>query len=255
MSNLSIYYLSVAVTCLAISIYNFSVQRESKFLQCFKLQEMTETDYQGYLESISNQTTDYTNYMMIINRNITNEIFTEENRYDNPDDDLITVPILEKNRYPNLQEAIGAIYIIIMILCTLQSLSIRYMSNMVPEEFLKMDKLTEIFGFVAKNLPYLIVSLHYSIFVLIIVLWGYIGTTACYYSVYTDPGKYKYWNKYYTDTWIMNLVTSIFWILIHYIGSVIREIFYKEPFMYIHSLNHQKGKFRCMRVLLTKLGP
>ena len=118
-----------------------------------------------------------------------------------------------------------------------------------------MNKLTKNFGFIAKNLPYLVVSLHYSVFVLIVVIWGYVGTTACYYSVYTDPGEYNYWNKYFMDTWIMNLVTSIFWILIHYIGNVIRENFYKEPFMYIHSLHHQKGKFRCMRWMMTKVGP
>ena len=37
---------------------------------------------------------------------------------------------------------------------------------------------------------------------------------------------------YRKDVEILNLVNSIIWILLHYGGSIIREMTYQEPFMY-----------------------
>jgi hypothetical protein len=254
MSLLSIYYLSVAVTCLAISIYNFSVSSQSKNLQCFELEEITQSDYQSYVNYLKNNTQAYNNFMIIINRNESGKIYTDEHLLENTEDEFITVPILINNKYAGLQEAVGALYVVIMFFSIIESLSIRFMSDMVPEEFLHLNKLTQTFGFISKNLPYFIASLHYAVFVLILVIWGYIGTTSCFYSVNIKPGEYSYWNRMFMDTWIMNLVTSIFWLLLHYVGAIIREIFYKEPFMYINYKN-QKGKFRCCRWLMTRVGP
>lgn len=254
MSKLSTYYLYIAVICLALSIYNFSISNQSQYLQCFTLNDMSESDYQIYMDSLSNTTSDYSNYMIILDKNITEKIFTDRNRTNTTADGLYTVPVLQENKYSNLQVAIGAIYLTIMILSIFLSVTIKYMSDLVPEEFLKMNKLTQSFGFLSKNLPYLIIMLHYTIPVLLIVIWGYVGTTSCYYSVNIIPGQYIYWNKFYMDTWTMNLVISVFWIFLHYFASIIKEVFYREPFMYVYSQN-EKGKFRCLRWMMTKVGP
>jgi hypothetical protein len=254
MSQLSIYYLSVAVTCLAVSIYNFSVANKSKNLQCFELEQITPPDYQSYVNSLKNNTQAYNNFMIIINRNESGKIYVDEHIIENTEDQLITIPILTNNRYSGMQAAIGALYVIMMFFSVMECLSIRFMSDMVPEEFIHLNKLTQSFGFISKNLPYFLATLHYGVFVLIIVIWGYIATTSCFYSVNIQPGEYSYWNGLFIETWIMNLVTSIIWLLLHYVGSIIREIFYKEPFMYINYKN-QRGKFRCCRWLMTRVGP
>ena len=54
------------------------------------------------------------------------------------------------------------------------------------------------------------------------------------------------------DVEILNLVNSIIWILLHYGGSIIREMTYQEPFMY----SPDTGAPNCCRTLfLKKLGP
>ena len=57
---------------------------------------------------------------------------------------------------------------------------------------------------------------------------------------------------YRKDVEILNLVNSIIWILLHYGGSIIREMTYQGPFMY----SPDTGAPNCCRTLfLKKLGP
>ena len=58
--------------------------------------------------------------------------------------------------------------------------------------------------------------------------------------------------KEVNDFEILNLVNSIIWILLHYGGSIIREMTYQQPFMY----SPDTGAPNCCRTLfLKKLGP
>ena len=53
---------------------------------------------------------------------------------------------------------------------------------------------------------------------------------------------------YRKDVEILNLVNSIMWVLLHYGGSIIREMTYQEPFMY----SPDTGAPNCCRTLFLK---
>lgn len=252
----AIYYLSLSITCLALCIYNLNISESSKGLQCYKIETMDATNYQNYINSLQNNTQNLTSAENYFNLNTG----TNTGVSSNPSTSFLSannsgvfyqVPVEETNKYKNLQKTIGALYIIISILSLFISLSVNYMSNLIPEDFINMGKIKRFFGSLSKLLPIVNIILHWVILGLIIVIWGFVGAKACEKSLSTDPSVISQPNKYYSDTWILNTVTSAFWILIHYLGSCLREIFYKEPFMY----SQASIKKSCLRTFFTKVGP
>jgi hypothetical protein len=57
-------------------------------------------------------------------------------------------------------------------------------------------------------------------------------TRSCEISRSTIPGDIRNKDKYFTDSTVLNMVTSCLCVPIHYGGAIIRKVVYKEPFMY-----------------------
>ena len=152
------------------------------------------------------------------------------------------------NIFPTLAIIIGVIYIIILVLVLYLSCVINSLSNQLPDDFLNMGRCKIFFGCFCKIFPPLLIILSWVNFILIIVIWIMV--------VVNKDDTYKDSNgkdvDYRKDVEILNLVNSIIWILLHYGGSIIREMTYQEPFMY----SPDTGAPNCCRTLfLKKLGP
>ena len=153
------------------------------------------------------------------------------------------------NIFPTLTIIIGVIYIIIILVLVLYlSCVINSLSNQLPDDFLNMGKCKKFFACFCKIFPPILIILSWVNFILIIVIWIMI--------VVNKDDTYKDSNgqdvDYRKDVEILNLVNSIIWILLHYGGSIIREMTYQQPFMY----SPDTGAPNCCRTLfLNKLGP
>jgi hypothetical protein len=270
-----LYYVCLSAACLAMVIYNFNISSSSSHLQCFSIEKGSIATANQYYDTLgSNETKIFIEALTGLGLNDTipvKELDTNKKETETPvarvetlPDQLrflqqksqtsqtqveqqYSIPKLKPNKLGPVQKAIGIIYIIILILSLFLTLIIGYMSDMVPEDFLKVGKIKMLLACCCKVFPLIIIFVHWIAFILIIVEWGFLGSKECIKSNnIVDP------DKYYTESFTLNIVTSAFWIVIHYFGAIMREIMYQEPFMYAPDVG-QPSFFR--QFFLKRLGP
>ncbi len=211
------YYLALAVASLAIGIYNFATKSDATGLQCFTYEKKTQTEYDEYLKSIANSTVP----TLPANKTIDAGLNSVWN-----------VPVSGGTTLASVQMILAFVYLILCVLSFLLSLVIYSMENQVPDDFLKMGKCKRIIAVLCKILPMLFIIIHWVCCMIIVVLWILLITGNCEISRSTTPGDIRNKDKYYNDSLVLNIVTSCLWVLIQYGGAIIREVVYKEPFMY-----------------------
>jgi hypothetical protein len=251
MPNHSCYYIYLAVITLAMSIYNFQISSEGKELECYRIQNMSEVEYTAFQMSFSTQAnrTETTEYKALYNLNLKYAI---DNLWRNTNGTHYVVAVHGSNDYQILNELIGGFYMAIVFMATLLSLFTYKMANMIPSDFIEISKFKLIAACFCKVLPVLIVVIHYLIIIFIIVIWGFLSSGSCYVSASSTPGVLKIPNYYYQQAWILSIVNTVLWFVLHLIGGVIKDSSYQEPYMY-SPLVGKKGY--CSYVLLKKLGP
>jgi hypothetical protein len=244
------YYLYLSVLTLAISIYNFQIATEGRDLQCFKQQSMSEDEYTAYSISLSqklNKTDD--EYRALYNLKL---IYPIDNFNDTGKTSNFTIAVAQGNLFKPLVELIAIFYITIVCISILLAMITYKMADMIPDDFINISRFKLIFACFCKILPMMLNILHYIIMVIIIVLWGFHGTKTCILSASPLAGVLMNPTYYFQQVLILNIVTSVFWVLIHFGGAVIRDTTYQEPYMYSPMVG--KGGM-CSYMLLKKLGP
>ena len=101
-----------------------------------------------------------------------------------------------------------------------------------------------------KIIPPIFIPIHYVIMIIILALWGLILGGTCSYSI-PNCATYYDTTKYYNTSNVLNLAITIIWFFLHYIGAIIRDIVYQEPFMYSPTI----GKPTFFGIMLKKVGP
>lgn len=261
MNSNAIYYLWLAVAFLSLVIYNFQLSNQAKEVQCYKIVQMDAQSYEEYITSMGNKTKNLTRAIALFKLFSSDVNNTEtailgflsdilNNNYTTSHNPNTTYPVPEpaENQYKSLQTATGAVYVIEFILSVIISMIINYMSNLVPEDFEKISKVKIIFACFCKLIPLLIIFLHWIVFIIIIVDWGFLGTKACQKSLHTIDGEIYHPEQYYNNSFTLNIVNTVLWFFLHYTGPLIRDMIYQEPFMYSHK---EKGANYCLK----NLGP
>jgi hypothetical protein len=288
MAGIAMYYLMLSVATLSISIYNFNSATTGKSLQCYEISEMDDKAYQNYLTYLGNksesmftaktaldlqdivvpkkslrfmQSVTEVNANANANANVNNSTVHNNTSLDtdalsNTNSEIIhVVPIEKSNPLASMQQGIAVLYLIIVIFSMFMSCILNYLSNLVPDDFLNMGRVTKCFGSFCKLVPSMIIILHWIILLMIVIDWGFIGVKACQYSLPTQiSGKFflDSSQKYFLDSTTLSIVTSAIWIFLHYIGAIIRDIVYEEPFSYSPDL----GKPSIWKkIFIKKLGP
>ena len=211
------YYLTLAVAALAVGIYNFATASDASGLQCFSLTLMPQSEYFAYVDSVKNSS------VPLLPANKTVEA---------GENSIWEVPVSTGSTLSFMQTILAFIYLGMCGLSLLLCLVIFTMENQVPDDFLNMGKCKRLIAVLCKLIPMLFIIIHWVLFLIIFVLWILLITGNCVISRSITPGDLRNSKKYYTDSLMMNIVTSCLWILIQYGGAIIREIVYKEPFMY-----------------------
>lgn len=146
---------------------------------------------------------------------------------------------------------IAVVFILLFAMSIFLSCVINSLSNQLPEDFINIGAIKKFLACFCKIFPPIILILSWINFILIIVIWILYVTKHCYEN---DSTKVNATNetKYFRDVRTLNIVNSIIWVVLHYGGSIIRDMTYQEPFMY----SPDTGKPNCCRTLmLKKLGP
>jgi len=128
---------------------------------------------------------------------------------------------------------------------------VNFLSNQIPEDFITMGKCKHFLAAFCKILPVLIVLLHWVLLIAIIVNWIMIITESCKYSqVNSGPSVSK--EQYFIDSRTNLIVTSVIWFFLHYIGSILKDLSYVEPFMYTPKTQESNS---FLHVSFRVLGP
>jgi hypothetical protein len=232
----SFYYLGLAVTSLAIAIYNLSVSSTGSTTQCFNLLTMDQLTYKQYLDTFT--------------ANSTSTPGIATNNEDDPNLYDVQTPV--SNTFKSIASILGFIYLLITGLSVILSIIINCLSNQLPEDFLNMNRLKKYSAVFCKVIPPILILIHWIALILIFVNWILILTKNCIFSSATTQGVVEDPNFYYKTNLILNIVNSSIWILIHYGGAIFREVVYQEPFMYSPDI----GQPNCWKsFFFKKLGP
>lgn len=218
----SFYYLGIGVVSLAMTIYNFEK---------------------------ASQTGDYPLLKNVTKTNTTNET--------DASGELIKITYTELDETSNaivpLLYIIAIVFLLFLVLSLYMSCIINSFSNLLPEDFLTMSKCKAAVTCLCKIIPPIFLILSWLILILIVVVW-------ILYLVYFkgEDDKYpKYQieqeNSVSDDVRILNIVNSVVWFVMHYGGSIIREMTYIEPFMYSPDTGETPNCFRTL--MIKKLGP
>lgn len=232
----ALYYLVLAVASLALGILNFNITSSAKNLTCYKNVTMDNNTYLQFIGSFAGNYTEPTT--SILKTEVNGTTYYVKEPHSNP--------------YSKISSIIGIIYLVLMGLSVVLALIINYMSDAVPEDFLKIGRCKKFLAMFTKIMPPLFIIAHWICMILIIVLWIMIISKNCEITISTTPGNMPDPGKYYRDNFVMNIVNSSMWIFIHYGGAIVRDIVYQEPFMYSPDIG--KPSF-CKSFFLKKLGP
>jgi hypothetical protein len=241
----SVYYLSLAVATVAIGIFNFNGSSEGKPLTCYNIQEMDYTTYVDFNNTMNNIKNGNTSRLRFIQSATTATTSTTD-----PTQQIYTVNVPTSNIYTLIATIIAIIYLIITGLSLYMAGVIYFMSNQLPEDFMKVGMCKKCVAIFCKIIPVVIVLLHWLILILVIVLWVMLMMKQCQIATSTlifgvNP------KSFYNNIYVLNIVNSCIWILLHYGGAIFREVVYQEPFMYVPD----PEKFNLLRCLCKKLGP
>lgn len=226
------YYLGVSVVALSLSIYNLHVASTGKKYQCYKSLTLSFEEYIEYNKS-QNITLNDTSLSVDIEKNEEYEI-----------------EINTKNSYVSLLITIGVFYLIFFLLSLYLSIVINSLANQLPRDFLDMGLGKKINSMFCKIFPKIFILFSWIIFILIIILWSFLGAKKCEKSRKISDFSDK--ERYYNDVKVLNIVNICFWIVLHYFGSVIRHMTYQEPFMY-SPVDINSGVIK--KVFFSYLGP
>jgi hypothetical protein len=249
---LAYYYLYLAVVTLSVSIYNFDTAASAKQRVCFNIKQMNKEDYKKFITSQGkiNENKSDPDYVALFNLHISTLIYNFNTTEVATKDGIYNVAEKQDNLYVIFQGLIAIFYIILTILSIIMAFLIAKLSNLVPDDFIDMSRFKRCGACICKSFPILIVVVHLLIFIFIVIVWGCYAAKHCINSASTLPGLIIAPIKYYDDTFALNLVTIIMWILIHYAGSIFKDAIYEEPFMY-----NDSSKKTFSYVMFKKLGP
>ena len=157
---MSFYYFTLTAITLAIAVFNLSIKSTGTDYSCFKLQTLDKPSYDAFLEIQK------TNNVTIPAATQ----FTQNNIV------YYLVPSPSSNIYGVLATIIALGSLIIMGLSLLLTLVLLWMSDMVPEDFVKISWIKKFSAVTTKIFPPLMVILHWIIGILIIVVVLHLNT-------------------------------------------------------------------------------
>jgi hypothetical protein len=216
----SSYYLALTAASLAVGIYNFSSGSAGTSLKCFTMAKMDNTTFQAYKSSFGNVTIEFT---PPANASDPNALYSVRQPSGG-------------NTLSLIATVTAILYLCICGLSIFNACMTNWMSNLLPEDFMKIGRCKSCLAAFCKILPILIILIHWLIMILIIIIWILLITKACEVSTTSVPGVLIDPGKYYKDMNTLNIVNSCLWVLIHCGGSIVREIVYQEPFIYWPSM-------------------
>ena len=238
-----LYYIMLFVVSLSAGIYNFSVYSTGSKTICYDDNPsivVVSINVSSNPPNSSNSSLQQINLVNNVSNSclIQSSIIVGNYQYDKSTNPLSSLQIL-----------LAIFYILICSLSFVLVLIINNMANMVPDDFLKIGNCKKFMAVFTKIFPPFFIVLHYVIFIIILAQCAMIINKTCYNSIFNCGAKSD--NRYYNTSYILNIVTSIIWIFLHYIAAVIRDIVYQEPFMYSPPI----GKLTYFGIILKRIGP
>ena len=227
----SLYYVGVGVVSLSMSIYNFNTMGESNNQTCYVNKSMNYYEYDEYNVSLGKNP----------DENFTNFYEGERN-----------VAVKESNPYKTFCLLVGIIYIILLAMSLFLACITNYLSNQLPDDYIKMGTCKKFLACFCKLLPPCFIILSWLNLIFFIVVWIFILSKKCKYSTTMTPGKLINPDYFFKVHRTLNIVNSIVWVLLHYGGAVIRAMTYVEPFMYSPEVGNPHF---CKTLMLKRLGP
>ena len=226
----SLYYVGVGVVSLSMSIYNFNTMGESNNQTCYVSKSMTYDELKNYYNSIAQP------LPVHIKNNGTK--YSEK--------------VQESNPYKTFCLLVGIVYIILLAMSLFLACITNYLSNQLPDDYIKMGTCKKFLACFCKLLPPCFIILSWLNLIFFIVVWIFILSKKCKYSTTMTPGKLINPDYFFKVHRTLNIVNSIVWILLHYGGAIIRAMTYVEPFMYSPEVGNPHF---CKTLMLKRLGP
>jgi hypothetical protein len=165
------------------------------------------------------------------------------------------VTLEQANTLRPIQTGIAILYLTMSILSLFLCIIIKPLEDMIPEDFIDVGVFKRIFAMLCKIIPIFFIIMHWFILIMIVIEWIFIGLNNCQTSVDIKNKDNVILNpkKYFVDSYTLNVVTSSFWLIIHYFGTILKDMIYQEPFMYWPEID--KKKRGCVMKVFKKLGP
>jgi len=226
-----LYYYCLCLAALALGIYNFSTSSTGKTLVCWSNTTLTYTQYVEYNKSLN------------ISANLPSPSDPET---------IYNIPKSGSNILTLFQSILAILYLIILGLTFFLALIVNYLSNQIPEDFLMIGKCKSFLALFCKVFPPLIVMIHWVIFVIVVINWIFIAIDTCKVTTTTVPGTLIIPMQYFSDSSMCLIVTSAIWFFLHYIGAILKDLSYVEPFMH-NPRTEESSAF--VHVVLNTLGP
>lgn len=225
-----LYYYCLMLAALAAGIYNYTTSSSGNNLLCWSNQTMTYDEYKTLNQSlnlsvIAAPADPNTKYDMLTSGGNSLKLFQ-----------LV------------LAFAYGAVLIFTFLLAIITS----FLSNQVPEDFLKMGGCKICLAMFCKILPPFIVIIHWIILILIAINLLFVLQGTCKVTSSSVAGVLVSADAYFSGSKICIIVTAAIWILLHYVGAILKDISYVEPFMYSPKTEGSNG---FLHIMLKKLGP
>ena len=227
-----LYYVMLFSIGLSVAIYNFSTSSAGNAVTCYAVEKPDgATEVPNATAATTSDTT---------NSTVAASITLSGGASGTKTSNLLAL----------MQIIIAICYIIIASLSIILVLIINNMANMVPDDFLAIGSCKRFLASFTKICPPLFILIHYVIFIIIAIIWILTLIGTCSYSVPTGSTYFDA-TKYFKQTQITNLVTSIIWFFLHFVGAIIRDIVYQEPFMFSPTI----GKPTFFGSCIKKVGP
>ncbi len=229
------YYLLITAACLAVGILNFSSSSSSANLNCFVNVDMNKSAYDAFVATFPNTTTI--------------EAVPPKDTSDPTATYIVRQP--SSNTIQLITFFIGISYLSICGIALFMTMLVTCLANQLPEDFVNMGKCKRCMAMFCKILPILIVLIHWVILFLILGLWALVLTDACAYTTTNESGAIISPGKYLSDTQTLAIITSGIWGFLHLGASIVRDLYYIEPFIYWPYL----GSSKVATFLCKTLGP
>jgi len=227
-----LYYYCLCIAALAVGIYNFSTSSTGKSLVCWSNITFTYSQYKEYNASL--------NLSIILSE---------------PADPTTTYNIPQKgssNLLQILQFILAIAYMCVCGLTFILAIIVNYLSNQVPEDFIKIGKCKSFLALFCKCFPPLIVIIHWIIMCIIIGYAVMILLDTCAITSTTVVGTVISPTQYFIDSRTCLIVSAAIWVFLHYFGAILKDLSYEEPFMYSPRTDESSP---FVHMMLKTLGP